>query len=749
LNLFLKSNSQKSAMARVSLNDPRYYFNRHLQWLAFNRRVLEEARDPGNPLLERVKFLAITANNLDEFVEVRVASFLQQIEHGTQHISPDGLTPEEELEKISASMHAFVRDQYKCWNEELLPALAKESIRVLRIAELDEKATKFVRQFYEKRVSPMLTPVTVDPSHPFPHVLNKALCISFLLRKKRGGGHKILFGVVTVPRALPRLLRVPCAKEALHYVFLHDIISTYAARLYRGYEILASAPFRITRNSNLYLEEEEARSLLEAVDSQVAQRRKGWAVRLEIEAGAHPDIVQRLVPTFELDESLVFRVNGPVNLQRIFHLYEETPRPDLKYPPFSPRQVHLGRDADTFFEAILRQDTLLHHPYDSYDTVVEFLERAAHDPRVLAIKQTLYRTNTDSPIANALLAAAEKKEVTVVVELKASFDEASNIHWARSFEDAGVQVFYGVVGLKTHTKLALVVRQDPDGKIRRYAHLGTGNYNPSTARYYTDLSLFTAKESLTTAVQKVFNYMTAYAEQPHYRPLLVAPRDLAKSCIALIEREGRHARRGRPARILVKLNAVIDPPLIQALYRASRAGVEIDLIVRGQCALIPGLRGISSRIRVRSIVGRFLEHSRIFYFENGGKPEVFLGSADWMQRNLYERVEVLFPLVDPELCRRVCDEILPAYLLDTRKARVLTAGGEYGRHRASRNSHGFSAQEHLLRLAQTGEQDAVATAPRARSHGKPMFVYTSSEGKSAPESPSAEPTPQETGNATV
>ncbi|HUL16201.1 MAG TPA: polyphosphate kinase 1 [Terriglobales bacterium] len=736
-------------MARVSLNDPRYYFNRHLQWLAFNRRVLEEARDPGNPLLERVKFLAITANNLDEFVEVRVASFLQQIEHGTHHVSPDGLTPEQELERISGAMHAFVRDQYKCWNEELLPALAKESIRVLPVVQLDEKATKFAKQFYEKRVYPMLTPVTVDPSHPFPHVLNKALCISFLLRKRRGASQKTFFGVVTVPRALPRLLRVPGAKDAIHYVFLHDIISTYAAGLYRGYEIFASAPFRITRNSNLYLEEEEARSLLEAVDSQVAQRRKGWGVRLEIEAGAHPEIIERLVPTFELDESLVFRVNGPVNLQRLFHLYEETPRPDLKYAPFSPRQIHLGRDSDSFFEAIRCRDTLLHHPYDSYDTVVEFLQRAAQDPRVLSIKQTLYRTNSDSPVANALLAAAAKKEVTVVVELKASFDEASNIHWARSFEDAGVQVFHGLVGLKTHAKLALVVRQDPDGKIRRYAHLGTGNYNPSTARFYTDLSLFTSRESLTSAVHKVFNYLTAYAEQPHYKPLLVAPRDLAKSCIALIEREARHARRGRPARIFAKINALIDPPMIQALYRASRAGVEIDLIVRGQCALIPGLRGVSSRIRVRSIVGRFLEHSRIFYFENGGKPEFFLGSADWMQRNLYERVEVLFPLEDPELCRRVYDEILSAYLQDTRKARILTSDGEYARHRSSRNGHGFSAQEHLLRLAQTNVFDPGTPASRPVSHGKPVFVYTSSEGKAASESPSAESTPQETGNATV
>ena len=390
-----------------------------------------------------------------------------------------------------------------------------------------------------------------------------------------------------------------------------------------------------------------------------------------------------------------------MNLQRLFHLYEETPRPDLKYPPFVPRQVRVGHDADSLFDVVRRQDVLLHHPYESYDTVVNFLRTASHDPRVLSMKQTLYRTNTDSPVAQALLEAAGKKEVTVVVELKASFDEATNIRWARSFEDAGVQVFHGVVGLKTHAKLALVVRNDPDGKIRRYAHLGTGNYNPSTARFYSDLSLLTSDDAITSAVHDVFNYLTAYSEQAHYKPLLVAPRDLAKNCIALIDREARHARRGRPARMIIKMNAVVDPPIIQALYRASQAGVEIDLIVRGQCALVPGVRGLSSRIRVRSIVGRFLEHSRMFYFENGGKPEIYLGSADWMQRNLYERVEVLFPLKDPQLCQRVCTEILSAYLADTRKARILGPDGMYSRPRTTR-----SVEIRRARLLRAGAPDA-------------------------------------------
>src|SRR5277367_3586851 len=734
-------------MTRIALDDPRLYLNRHLEWLEFNRRVLEEARDIGNPLLERVKFLAITANNLDEFVEVRVASFLQRIEHGSREISADGLTAEQELEKVSAAMHVMVRDQYKCWNEELLPALAKEGIRVLPVSALEGKAAQAAKTFYERRVSPMLTPVTVDPSHPFPHVLNKALCIAFLLRRRKGGNGKAFFGVLTVPRALPRLLRVPAADGGIHYVALQEIVSAYAPKLYRGYEILASAPFRITRNSNLYLEEEETRSLLDAVDSQVSQRRKGDAVRLEIDAQAHPDIVDRLVSTFELDESLVFRAQGPVNLQRLFHLYEETPRPDLKYTQFVQRQVRVGHDADSMFEAIRRQGFLLHHPYECYDTVVNFLQTAARDPRVLSIKQTLYRTNSDSPIALALLEAAGKKEVTVVVELKASFDEATNIHWARSFEDVGVQVFYGLVGLKTHAKLMLIVRQDPDGKIRRYAHLGTGNYNPSTARFYTDLSLLTSDEGITAAVHDVFNFLTAYAEKAHYKPLLVAPKDLAKTCIGLIEREARRARRGRPARIIAKCNAVVDPPVIRALYRASQAGVEIDLIVRGQCALVPGLRGVSSHIRVRSIVGRFLEHSRIFYFENGASPEVYLGSADWMPRNLYERVEVLFPLKDSLLKERITKEILPAYLGDTKKARVLGTDGLYTSLRNKRGGgKGFSVQEELMRLA------SPAVNGSANSRGRRLAVaYTTGQSATVPTDPAAtlELEAEDSSNATV
>ena len=729
-------------MKRIKLDDPSLYSNRHLQWLAFNQRVLEEARDTGNPLLERVRFLAITANNLDEFVEIRVSGFLQKIEHGKQSMGPDGLAPVEELDRISASMHRLVREQYKCWNDELLPALAKHQIRVLAFDQLNAKSVRMTKSFYDRQVYPMLTPVTVDPAHPFPHVLNKALCIAFLLRRRKKPGDKPLFGVVTVPRALPRLLRVPTGNGGIHFVFIQEILSQYAEKLYRGYDILASAAFRITRNSNLYLEEEEARTLMDAVDAQVAQRRKGQAVRLEIEAGAHPEIVSHLVTTFELDESLVFRVAGPVNLQRLFHLYDETPRADLKYDKFVPRQVSVGHDADSMFESVRRQDLLLHHPYDCYDSVVHFLQTAARDPRVLSLKQTLYRTNSDSPVARALLEAAGKKEVTVVVELKASFDEESNIRWARSFEDAGVQVFHGLVGLKTHAKLALIVRQDPDGKIRRYVHLGTGNYNPSTARFYTDFSFFSGDERITSSVHDVFNYLTAYADKPNYKPLLVAPKDLAKNFIAMIERETRHARRNRPARIIAKCNAVVDPPVIRALYRASQAGVEIDLIVRGQCTLLPGLRGISSRIRVRSIVGRFLEHSRIYYFANGGAPELFLGSADWMPRNLYERVEVVFPVKDELLRKRLVEEILPSYLADTRKARVLGPAGQYRQLRKERGLKSFSVQQHFMEMAQVRVNGA---AP----HRAPMYLNSEPAPAAMVPTETLEAEVQDATNATV
>jgi polyphosphate kinase len=620
-------------MRRVLLDNPRLFFNRHLSWMQFNRRVLEEALDAHNPLLERIKFLGITASNLDEFVEVRVAGLLQQAEQGKGEAGPDGLAPREVLTQLSAAVHDFVKDQYDCWRDKLLPAMAEESIRVRAFRQLKPEARRAVERFYLDRVEPLMTPVTVDPAHPFPRVLNKALCMAFLLQRRRGNSH-VYLGVATVPRALPRVFRIPSPENTVEYIFLHDIVEAYADRLYHGYKILASAPFRVTRNSNLYLREEESRSILDSVDSQLHRRRKGAAVRLEIEAGADLEIIERLRSNFRLAAWQVLQVNGPVNLSRLFNLYDQTPRPDLKFPPFAAKELPIPREPPALFRLLRERDVLLHHPYDSYSTVVRFIESAADDPDVLSIKQTLYRTSEDSPVVRALMAAAAKKEVTVVVELKARFDEASNIRWAHSLQEAGVQVYHGLVGLKTHCKLAMLVRRDPDGKVRRYAHLGTGNYNPSTARFYTDLSLLTRDPQITEAVHYVFNFLTAYSERAHYGPLSVAPLNLGKNCVSLIDREAAHAKAGRPSLIVAKVNSLLDKNIINALYRASQAGVHVELIIRGACALRPGVRGVSSRINVRSVVGRFLEHSRIFVFGNGGQTEVYLGSADWMPRNL-------------------------------------------------------------------------------------------------------------------
>jgi polyphosphate kinase len=711
-------------MARISLEDPQYYLNRDTSWLAFNRRVLEEAGDESNPLLERVKFLAISASNLDEFFEIRVAAMVQQIEDGYNEAGPDGTTLMQKRELLGNLCHEFVDDQYDCWNSRLRPALAASGIRVLSLHELDPAALRFVDEYCEKELDPLLTPVTVDPAHPFPRVINKALCLGFLLRRRRRSALTYT-GVVAVPRALPRLVRLP-SDGTVDFIFLADLVAHHAVNMYHGYDVVSSAPFRVTRNSNLYLQEEEARSLLESVRAELHNRRKGDAVRMEIEADADPEIIERLRTVFELDPWQVFPVNGPVNLSRLFNVYEQVDRPDLKYRPFSPRELRLTAKSKDLFEELRRHDILLHHPYDSYDAVVNFIESAAEDDRVLSIKQTLYRTNEHSLIVPSLIDAASRKEVTAVVELKARFDEAHNIRWARDMEDAGVQVFHGLVGLKTHCKLSLLVRRDPDGAIRSYAHIGTGNYNATTARIYTDLSLFTANPEITRAVHDVFSFLTAYAENPGYEPLLVAPLDLAEKSIALIDREAEHARQGREARIIAKMNALLDKSVVQALYRASQAGVEIDLIVRGICALRPGVKGVSDRIRVRSIVGRFLEHSRIYYFANGGDEEIYMGSADWMPRNLYERVEVLVPLPDEVLRDRVRHEILDAYLADNRKARILLRDATYirawqspqGKHKTKPpvGAAAFSAQDFLISLAEGKQAATLPPLPAPRKH---------------------------------
>ena len=670
-------------------------------WMQFNWRVLEEAEEPSNPLLERVKFLAITGSNLDEYVEIRQAGLMQRIEDGYSEMGFDGLRPDESLAMLTTEIHRFVAAQYRCWNHQLLPQLRQEGIRLLDWKELSEEARAFAQNYFQREVDPLLTPIAIDPAHPFPRVLNKALCLALLLRRKRRSSGPQVLGVVTVPRALPRFVRLPSDGGTLDYLLLQDLIARNLAGMYRGYELLAHTAFRVTRNSNLYFEEEEARSLLDTIRVELHNRRKGDAVRLEIETGADAEIVERLRVNFELEENQVLRNDGPINLSRLMFLYDDVDRPALKFPPFTPKPLLLSRKAANIFDELRLHDILLHHPYDSYDPVVNFIQQGAEDPAVVSMKQTLYRTSNDSPVFAALIEAAATKEATLVVELMARFDEASNIRWARSMEDAGVQVFHGVVGLKTHFKLAMLVRRDEDGQTRRYCHLGTGNYNPVTARFYTDLSLLTCDPQITERVHMVFNYLTAHAEIPDYRPLLVAPLTMAESFLGLIRRETEHAQAGRPAHIVAKMNSLLEPSVIEALYAASQAGVEVDLIVRGLCTLRPGVKGLSERIRVRSIVGRFLEHSRIFHFANDGDSAIYLGSADWMPRNLFERCEVVFPVRDPAARARIHDEILPALLADTVHARLQQPDGNYVRaSKALKDAKPFACQDFLIQLAE-------------------------------------------------
>jgi polyphosphate kinase len=713
-----KRTAAKSAAAKKSapVAVESLFFSRDESWMRFNQRVLEEAQDETNPLLERVKFLAITASNLDEFVEIRVAGFLQRIEDGYNLAQPPdegGLTPQERLDGLMKRMKDFVDAQYRCWNEQLLPAMQREKIRVLRWSELSEEAREQALEFYENEVDPLLTPVTIDPSHPFPRVLNKALCIGLLLRHRRKGTKPgMALGVVTVPRSLPRLVPLVGSDGNCDFILLHELVESQVERMFRGYDVLSRSAFRVTRNSNLYMQEEESRSVLESVRTELHNRRKGDAVRLEIESSAVEEMVERLRTNFELDPEQVFRTDGPVNLSRLMNLYSEVKQPGLKFPAFAGKEFKLSAKSADIFDELRKQDVLLHHPFDSYKTVEGFISAGAEDPGVISMKQTLYRTSKDSSIFRALTEAGQSKEVTVVVELMARFDEDSNIRWARELEDAGVGVFHGIFGFKTHCKLALLVRRDPDGVVRRYAHLGTGNYNPVTARFYTDISLLTSRPELTEAVQKVFNYLTAETESESYDPLMVAPLTLAEHLITLIERETAHAKAGKPASILAKMNGLLDRRTVEALYAASQAGVEIDLIVRGMCSLRPGVKGLSERIRVRSIVGRFLEHSRIFSFANGGNEEIYCGSADWMPRNLIERCEVVFPVQQADLHKRLRKEILASYLADNIKARILQPDGEYVR--APRTGEPFSAQDYLIRVAEGAEEKV----PLAIKHDK-------------------------------
>ncbi len=690
------------------------YANREQSWLAFNRRVLEQARNPANPLLERAKFLAIVSSNLDEFFEIRVAGLMQQADSETAVVSIDGLTPRDQLRRIYQSVATMVGEQYACWHTNIVPALAEAGIRFRTAGKLDEAEQKFVRHYFDTQVMPVLTPLAVDQAHPFPQLANKTLNLLVHLDHPAAEEPEKLMVIVPVPRSLPRIIPIgPPEEHPRRYVFLSEIIKVCVASLFPGYRVKGTHAFRVTRNSDLYIDEEESENLLKRIEQELRNLRRGAAVRLEIEDGADADLFATLCRHLELDPAHAFRLNGPLNLARLMSLYEMIDRPELKFSPFTPADSATLSAHASVFAAIRDREVLLHHPYDSFAPVVHFIEQAARDPHVLAIKQTLYRTSGDSPIVRALIdASMAGKQVTAMVELMARFDEANNIKWARELEEAGVHVVYGLVGLKTHCKCCLVVRREGE-TLRRYVHLGTGNYNPKTARLYTDFSLLTCREAVAAEVAQLFNTLTGLGRSPGFHHLLVAPFNLHGRIQELIAAETAHAAAGRPARIIAKMNKLVDASTIDSLYAASGAGVKIDLIVRATCCVRAGVKGLSENIRQRSIVGRFLEHARIFYFENGGSPVIFCGSADWMPRNFFRRVEVLFPVDDPELKRRIIEEVLLNELRDNEDARELQASGEFIQPPLPAKEERFSAQRFFMATASL--RQAAATRPVAPS----------------------------------
>ena len=666
--------------AHERFGDPKNFINRELSWLEFNRRVLEEAQDQRQPLIERVKFLTIVSSNLDEFFEIRVAGIKQQIESETSDVGPDGLSPTELFDRIQKTVRQLVTEQYALWNSELVPELAKNGIYVREIADLPTKRAAWAHRYFLQEVVPMLTPLAVDASHPFPHLLNRSH--NLLVRAKTRRGSEPLHAIVQVPRVVPRLILMPRGKgtdEPWEYIYLASLIKQHIGELFPGLILDGVHPFRVTRNSDLYIDDEEAENLLRTIEHELRRSSRGNAVRLEVEADCPKDFLTLLLEFFNLSEADAYKLNGPLSMTHLAPLVANDAFGKLKDRPFQPsRDPALPPHVD-FFEVLRRQDVLLHHPYDSFDQIVELIEKAATDPQVLAIKITLYRTSGDSPIVEALIDAANAgKQVTAIVELRARFDEATNIQWARRLEEAGAHVIYGVVGLKTHCKMLLIVRRDAD-RLRHYVHLGTGNYHPRTARIYTDFSLLTSQSQLTEEVATVFNTLTGLAGYPGLKKLMVAPFDMHSRLIQLIERERDNARAGKPARIVAKLNALVDQEMIEKLYEASCSDVTIDLVVRGICCLRPKIPELSENIRVISIVGRFLEHSRIYYFENAGDPLVYLSSADWMPRNFFRRIEVAFPIEMPALRDQIVNDVIPTVLNDRVKARELQSDGTYRR----------------------------------------------------------------------
>jgi polyphosphate kinase len=670
--------------------DVAHFFNRELSWLEFNRRVLEEAMDARHPLLERVKFLAIFSSNLDEFFMIRVAGLKQQVDAGVVEPSADRLTPQEQLAAIRRVILELRETQRRLWEEDLHPKLTDQGVHIINYDQMTVEQQQWCHDYFEREIFPVLTPLAFDPSHPFPHISNLSLNLAVVITDPDEGE---LFARVKVPAVLPRLVPLGVSgglcdgpahvapERRVCFTWLEQIIEANMDMLFPGMSVTESYVFRVTRNADMEIEEEEADDLLQTIEQGVRQRRFGAVVRLSVEDRMPQRVRDLLIYNLKLAPDDLYSTSGSLGLTNLIALMK-IDRPDLKDPPFYPAIPTIlrhGLHTSDIFTVIRQQDVLLHHPYDSFQPVVELIETAAEDPNVLAIKQTLYRVGSNSPIVRALMHAREQdKQVTVLVELKARFDEENNITWARQLESAGVHVVYGLLGLKTHAKIALVVRREYDG-IRRYVHLGTGNYNSSTSRVYTDLALFTARPEVGADASDLFNFLTGYSRRRSYRSLLVAPISLRDRLVHLIEREMTHARQGRRGHLIFKMNALVDPRMTELLYKASQAGVKIDLIVRGICCLRPGVPGLSETIQVRSIVGRFLEHSRIYYFANNDQPEVYMGSADLMQRNLDRRVETVFPLVDPTMIAYVRDELLMTQLNDNVRARILQPDGAYVR----------------------------------------------------------------------
>lgn len=676
-------------------------FNRELSWIEFNRRVLDEALDKRRPLLERVKFLAIFSTNLDEFFMIRVSALKQQIESEVAILSPDGMSPSEQLAAIAKNLKPLLDLQMSCISNDILPELEQHGIRIRPYEKLTNTERAEIDVYFHDKIFPVLTPLAVDPSHPFPYISNLSLNLAVFVAGPDAEEMPPRFARIKVPPVVPRLLPIT-SSPGHNFVLLEQVIAANLESLFPEMNVLACHPFRATRNAEIEIEEDEADDLLKTIEQQLRQRRFGSCVRLEIDPTMPAVMVNYLRQEIDLEESDIFTVNGPLHVPDLMALYK-LDYPHLKDLGFTPAIPSVIQTEENIFDIIRRQDILLHHPYDSFKPVVDFIQAAAIDPKVLAIKQTLYRTSGDSPIVSALIAASESgKQVAVVVELKARFDEENNIIWARKMERSGVHVIYGMLGFKTHCKVALVVRQE-EGIIRRYVHLGTGNYNPNTAKIYTDTGILTCNPQIGADVSELFNFLTGYSRQRNYRKLFVAPLHLREKVIGLIEREITHHRANRPTRIIAKLNSLTDTKIIRTLYEASQEGIQIDLIVRGVCCLRPGLPGLSDNIRVTSIIGRFLEHSRIFYFANGGEEEIYLGSADWMQRNMDRRIELIFPVEDIRLKQRLKNEILDTTLMDNCGSRLLLSNGSYERRQPRNNEAAIDSQQIFLQMTTSKE----------------------------------------------